>query len=136
MNPCSPFLPAPIKKQRPLALALVLAMVASPLVATAQNVVFKIPPVKIPLDVKDQPITITASAILTISSRDRNLRILNLQLTGDLSDLQRNLTSLLSAQLDKDDHCGERVAIQMPPSSLRSRRVSPLFSCTLNVGPA
>ncbi len=112
MNPCSPFLPAPIKKQRPLALALVLAMVASPLVATAQNVVFKIPPVKIPLDVKDQPITITASAILTISSRDRNLRILNLQLTGDLSDLQRNLTSLLSAQLDKDDHCGERVAIQ------------------------
>jgi hypothetical protein len=87
-------------------------MVALPLVATAQNAVFKIPPVKIPLDIKDQPITITASAILTISSRDRNLRILNLQLTGDLSDLQRNLTSLLSTQLDKDDRCGERVAIQ------------------------
>ena len=114
MNLCSPFLPAPIKNRRqgPLALTLVLAMVVSPLVATAQNAVFKIPPVKIPLDIKDQPITITASAILTISSRDRNLRILNLQLTGDLSDLQRNLTSLLSTQLDKDDRCGERVAIQ------------------------
>jgi hypothetical protein len=114
MNLCSPFLPAPIKNRRqgPLALALVLAMVVSPLVATAQNAVFKIPPVKVPLDIKDQPITITASAILTISSRDRNLRILNLQLTGDLSDLQRNLTSLLSTQLDKDDRCGERVAIQ------------------------
>jgi hypothetical protein len=114
MNLCSPFLPAPIKNRRqgPLALVLLLAIVGLPHVATGQNAVFKIPPVKIPLDVKDQPITIMASAILTISSRDRNLRILNLQLTGDLSDLQRNLTSLLSAQLDKDDRCGERVAIQ------------------------
>src|ERR1700678_4340215 len=80
--------------------------------AFAQNTVFKIPPVKIPLEVKDQPMTITASAILTISSRDRNLRIFNLQLTGDLSDLQRNLTSLLAAQLNKDDRCGERITIQ------------------------
>jgi hypothetical protein len=102
MNLCSPC----------LALALLLATGFSPLVAAAQNTVFKIPPVKIPLEVKDQPITITASAILTISSRDRNLRILNLQLTGDLSDLQRKLTSLLSAQLNKDDRCGERVTIQ------------------------
>jgi len=89
---------------------LVLTLGAFPLFG--QNVVFKIPPVKIPLEVKDQPITITASAILTISTRERNLRILNLQLTGDLSDLQRNLTSLLSSQLDKDDRCGERVAVQ------------------------
>ena len=100
------------QRRASLAIALVLALGASPLVVTAQNAVFKIPPVKIPLNVKDQPITITASAILTLSSKDRNLRILNLQLTGDLSDLQRNLTNLLSAQLDKDDRCGERVAIQ------------------------
>jgi hypothetical protein len=114
MNPCSPSLPVPNRRKPrgPLALALLLVIVAFPLVVTAQNAVFKIPPVKIPLDVKDQPITITASAILTLSSRDRNLRILNLQLTGDLSDLQRNLTSLLSSQLDKDDRCGERIAIQ------------------------
>jgi hypothetical protein len=99
-------------RRSPLALALVLVLGTSPLVATAQNAVFKIPPVKIPLDVKDQPINITASAILTLSSKDRNLRILNLQLTADLSDLQHNLTNLLSSQLDKDDRCGERVAIQ------------------------
>jgi hypothetical protein len=37
---------------------------------------------------------------------------LNLQLTGDLSGLQRNLTSLLSTQHDEDDRCGERIAIQ------------------------
>jgi hypothetical protein len=48
--------------------------------------------VKIPLDVKDQSIATAASAILTISSREQ-LRILNLQLTGDLSGLQRNLTA-------------------------------------------
>jgi hypothetical protein len=93
-------------------LVLLLAIVACPRAVTAQNAVFKIPPVKIPLEVKDQPITITASAILTVSSKDRNLRILNLQLTGDLSDLQRNMTSLLSSQLNRDDPCGERVTIQ------------------------
>src|SRR5271170_6108533 len=94
------------------AFVLLLAIAVSSPVATAQNAVFKIPPVKIPLEVKDQPISITASAILTLSSKDRNLRILNLQLTADLSDLQHNLTNLLSSQLDKDDRCGERVAIQ------------------------
>jgi hypothetical protein len=95
-----------------LAAALIVAIAAAPPPAAAQNTVFKIPPVKIPLDVKDQPITIIASAILTLSSRDRGVKVLNLQLTGDLSDLQRNLTSVLSAQLNKDDRCGERVAIQ------------------------
>jgi hypothetical protein len=89
-----------------------LAIAASPLGASAQNTVFKIPPVKIPLDVKGQPIAITASAILTISSKDRNPVTLNLELTGDLSDLQRNLTDLLSSEMDKDDRCGERITIQ------------------------
>ena len=94
------------------ALTLILAIGASPLGASVQSAVFKIPPVKIPLDVKGRPIAITASAILTISSKDRNALTLNLELTGDLSDLQRNLTDLLSAQMDKNDRCGERMTIQ------------------------
>jgi len=89
------------KRRGPLAFVLLLAVGVSPRLAMAQNGVFKIPPVKIPLEVKDQPISITASAILTLTTKDRNLRILNIQLTGDLSDLQRNLTHLLSSQLDK-----------------------------------
>src|SRR5271156_2391044 len=114
MNPSRRLLPISLRRKPriSLAFALVLVMAASALAATAQNAVFKVPPVKIPLEVKDQPITITASAILTLTTKDRNLRILNIQLTGDLSDLQRNLTSLLSTQLNKDDRCGERVAIQ------------------------
>ncbi len=94
------------------AFTLIVAIGVSSLAASAQNTVFKIPPVKIPLDVKGQPIAIIASAILTILSKDRNPLILNLELTGDLSDLQRNLTDLLSSQMDKDDRCGERMTIQ------------------------
>lgn len=91
---------------------LALSLAASPLAASTQNAVIKVPPVKIPLDVKGQPITITASAILTVSTKNRTLTTLHLQLTGDLSDLQANLTPLLSSQLDKDDRCGDRIAIQ------------------------
>jgi hypothetical protein len=91
---------------------LILATGASPLGASAQNSVFKIPPVKIPLDVKGQPIAITASTILTVSSKERNALTLNLELTGDLSDLQCNLTDLLSTEMNKDDRCGERMTIQ------------------------
>jgi hypothetical protein len=86
-------------------------MLASPFVATAQNTVFKIPPVKIPLDVKDQSIATAASAIPTISSREQFEDI-------EPSAYRRPLwpaaqpDSLLSTQLDKDDRCGERIAIQ------------------------
>jgi hypothetical protein len=74
--------------------------------------VFKIPPVTIPLQVKGQPIPLTASAVLRLTTSAGNVRILNLQLTANLAGLQQNLTSLLSDQLDKDDRCGERIAIQ------------------------
>jgi hypothetical protein len=90
---------------------LVVALTFAP-AAIAQNVVFRVPAVKIPLEIKDQPVSITASAVLTLSTQDRNTKVLNLQLTADLSDLQRNLTAVLSAQLNKDDRCGERIAIQ------------------------
>jgi len=74
-------------------------------------VTFKIPPVKIPVNVKDQRVTILASALLTLTAKAKGLNILNLQLTADLSDLQQNMTELLSAQLDRDDHCGDRITI-------------------------
>jgi hypothetical protein len=92
--------------------ALVLAVaIGPPLYAGAPNAVYKVPPVKIPLDVKGQPISITASAVITISS-SQNLKTLDLEFKGDLSDLQQNLTGLLSSEMDKDDRCGERLTIQ------------------------
>jgi hypothetical protein len=83
---------------------------ASP--ASAQNLTFKIPPVKIPFTVKDQQAYITASALISMTSKAGDLDIFNLQLTADLTGLQQNMTALLSSQLDKDDHCGDRIAIQ------------------------
>ncbi len=88
------------------------AVVSQPLGATDKTVTFKIPPVKIPVSVKDQRITMVASGLITLTSKTQGLNILNLQLTADMSDLQQNMTELLGAQLDKDDHCGDRVTIQ------------------------
>lgn len=47
-----------------------------------------------------------------MTSKAGDLDIFNLQLTADLTGLQQNMTALLSSQLDKDDHCGDRIAIQ------------------------
>jgi hypothetical protein len=81
--------------------------------ATDKTVTFKIPPVKIPVNVKDQRITMLASGLITLTAKAaQGLNILNLQLTADMSDLQQNMTELLGAQLDKDDHCGDRITIQ------------------------
>ena len=80
--------------------------------AQVQRLTFRVPPVKIPFTVKDQEVTITASALISMVSRDRDLEVFKLELSADLSEMQRNMTGLLSSQLDKDDHCGDRIAIQ------------------------
>jgi len=73
---------------------------------------FKIPPVKIPVNLKDARIIIVASGLLILIAKKQGLNILKLELTADLSGLQQNLTALLSAQLDKDDRCGDRISTQ------------------------
>jgi hypothetical protein len=80
--------------------------------AADQTTTFKVPPVKIPMNVKDQRVTMVASALLTLTTKAHGLNVLNLQLTADLSDLQRNMTAVLAAQLDKNDTCGDRITIQ------------------------
>lgn len=77
-----------------------------------QNPIFKTPPVKIPLDVKGQQVTILASAQITKISEERGTNVVRLDLMADLSDLQRNMTALLSSELDADDRCGDHIEIQ------------------------
>jgi hypothetical protein len=90
----------------------------------AQNLTFTIPPQKIPFTVKDQQAYIVASATVSMVSKSSVADTFRLQLTADLTGLQENLTPLLGAQLDKDDRCGERIAIQQatltpaPPAAL------------------
>jgi hypothetical protein len=98
--------------RRAAVLAFVIAMGSSPGYASGQSLIFKIPPVKIPLDIKDQHVTVAVSALITMISKDRGLDVLKLELTADLSDLQQNMTGLLSSELDKDDRCGDRIAIE------------------------
>ena len=93
-----------------LCVILLAGVQASP--AQSQNLTFRIPPVKIPLTIKDQAVTIMASALISMVSKDRDLNVFKLELSADLADLQQNMTGLLSSQLDKDDHCGDRIAIQ------------------------
>lgn len=93
-------------------LVLVLVIGTWTIPAHAQNVTFKIPPVKIPLKIKDQSVTITASAIVSMHSKDQKTSMFKLELTADLGELQQNITPLLASQLDKNDACGERIAIE------------------------
>jgi hypothetical protein len=93
-------------------LAVILLALAPLLCSNEQTTTFKIPPVKIPVTVKDQQVTLVASALITLKTKAQGMNILNLQLTGDMSDLQQNMAGLLSEALDKDDHCGDRIAIQ------------------------
>ena len=81
-------------------------------VVFAQNLNFKIPAVKIPLTIKDQTVNIVASGQLTQLSKGHDDNLFNLELRADLSDLQQNMTALLSSALDKDAQCGDRIAIQ------------------------
>jgi len=95
-----------------------------PTILSAQSSTFAIPPQKIPFTVKDQQAYIVASAVISMTTKAGGTDTFRLQLTADLTGLQENLTPLLSAQLDKDDRCGERIAIQQatlipaPPAAL------------------
>ena len=94
-------------------LAIFLLAGTTPLMATDQTTTtFKIPPVRIPLDIKDQHVTIAASGVITLLTKERGLNILKLQLSADLSDLQQNITEVLSSALDKEDRCGDHIATQ------------------------
>jgi hypothetical protein len=119
--------PSALSRFSALCLIVILPLLApstAPVRANDRVLTFKIPPVKIPLDIKDQHVTVVASALITMVSQDRDLHIFHLQLTADLAELQQNLTPLLSAQLNKDDRCGDRIAVQQasltpaPPASL------------------
>jgi hypothetical protein len=95
-----------------------------PATLPAQDATFRIPPQKIPFTFKDQQAYIVASATVSMVSKSSAADTFRLQFTADLTGLQENLTPLLSAQLDKDDKCGERIAIQQatltpaPPAAI------------------
>jgi hypothetical protein len=89
-----------------------LALGAPPRSAGGQELSFKIPPVKIPVNIENQPIAITASGLISRVAAERGQNVFKLELIADLSDLQQNITQVLRSQLDRSERCGERIAIQ------------------------
>ncbi len=79
---------------------------------SGQNVGFNIPPVKTLVHFENQDVTITTLGVISKTALQGDPNTFAVELTADMSDLQRNMTDILRAQLDKADPCGEQIAIQ------------------------
>lgn len=89
---------------------LLLAMSAA--LAAGETVVMEIPAVKSQVGVKGQSVAVTASGAITKTSAAWGKDAYRITVKADLGDLQEHLTELLAAQLNKDNPCGEFLAIQ------------------------
>jgi hypothetical protein len=93
-------------------LSLVFVVQAFSAPAKTEDFTFKIPPQRIPLNIQNQPLSVVASGNISVDARGHDEYILKLEMDADLSDLQQNITGLLQSQLDKNDTCGDRIAIE------------------------
>jgi hypothetical protein len=73
---------------------------------------FTIPRRTISLKIANLPITVVASGEISARSRGPQEYILGLKVNADLADLQQNVTALLRSQLNKNEPCGDRIAIE------------------------
>ncbi len=64
------------------------------------------------LNVGDQQVAIVISGSVAAAPADRNRAAFQVTINADLGDLQDRITPILQAQLNRDDRCGERLAIQ------------------------
>jgi len=93
-------------------LIFVLALAAPVVRANDPKISFKIPPVNIPLRLKGQEVNIVASGLISMARKDHDVNEMNLSLTADLADLQKNIGPVLGAVLDKNSRCADRIQIQ------------------------
>jgi hypothetical protein len=91
---------------------LIAAIATTPIFGSDKGQTLKIPPVKIPLKIKDQQITIVASGLVTMGAKEQGVNMLSVELTADLADLQQTFTALLGSELDKDERCGDRIQME------------------------
>jgi hypothetical protein len=95
---------------RLLTLGVVCAAQAVVCVSQAQtgDLALKIPPVKLSLNLQEQPVAITVWG--TVSPAPAG--IFHLAVTVDLAGFQDKLTPVLAAQLNRSDRCGERLSVE------------------------
>jgi hypothetical protein len=82
------------------------------ILAAAQDLSFKIPPLATSVKIANQPVEIVASGLISKLPSPSNETVLRIELSADLADLQQRFTPILQAQLDKNDRCGDRIQIQ------------------------
>ena len=101
-----------------------------------QDLTFNLPKVTNSINVAGQPVSISASGIVSRQSagtpagtNENGRNLFSLKLTADLSDVQHNITAILRSKLTRSPRCGERLEIQqatltpMAPASLVVARV-------------
>ena len=72
---------------------------------------FPIPPITTNLRIEDQPVSITVSGSVAATPSDSGASV-RIHLEADLSDLQRQIAPILSAQLNQDNRCGDRLSVE------------------------
>jgi hypothetical protein len=77
----------------------------------------------------DQPVAVTVSGTIQVAADGGAGEVVRLKVDGDLSDLQRQITPILRAQLSQDNRCGYRLSVdqatlsQAAPASLLTANV-------------
>lgn len=87
---------------------------------------FSIPPITTNIRIEDQPVNVTISGSASTTPTDAGT-LVQLQLEADLSDLQRQITPILRAQLNQDNKCGDRLSVEqvtLTPAAPASRLIA------------
>jgi hypothetical protein len=80
--------------------------------ASGDDLTFRLAEVKSPVTMGDRTIAVTVSGALSQIAVQGSQRTFRLEMIADLSDLQQNITELLRPRIDPASACGERVAVR------------------------
>jgi hypothetical protein len=80
--------------------------------ASGQDLTFHLPPVKSTVPAGERSVEIAISGDLLQSAAQGTERTFRVDLNGDLSDLQQNVTEILRAQFQSSNGCGEHVTVR------------------------
>lgn len=83
----------------------------APLAASPADTTFRIPPITTTIAIADQPVAVMVSGTIQIAEAEAARQFVRLKMDAGLSDLQRQITPILRAQLNQDNHCGERLSV-------------------------
>jgi hypothetical protein len=93
------------------------------------ELMFRIPPVTTTVPFADQPVAVIVSGTIQVAASGGTGGVVRMKLDADLSDLQRQITPVLRAELSQDNRCGDRLSVdqatlsQAAPASLLTASV-------------